>query len=60
MCSENKGADQIRGYRQSQILYEASIGRGTDGYINNLGRVIKMDAMPIYCKNPSKMSSQNR
>ena len=35
---------------QSQILYEASIGRGTNVYINNPGHMTKMAAMPIYGK----------
>ena len=39
---------------QSQILYEASIGRGNQCVINNPGHMTKMAAMPIYGKNPSK------
>ena len=37
---------------QSQILYESSIGGGTNVYINNPGHITKMAAMPIiYGKN---------
>ena len=32
---------------------------GTNVYINNLGHMTKMVAIPIYCKNPNK-SFQNR
>ena len=35
---------------QSQILYEDSIGSGTDVYINNPGHMTKMADMPIYGK----------
>ena len=41
----------------SRILYEASIGRGTNVYINNPGHMTKMAAMSIYGKNPSKIFS---
>ena len=37
---------------QSQILREASIEWGINVYINNLGHMTKMAAMPIYGKNP--------
>ena len=33
---------------------------GINGYINNLGHMTKMAAMPIYGKNPSKISETNR
>ena len=42
---------------QSQILYEASIGKGNPVYINNLGHMTKMATMPIY--NPIKNLLQN-
>ena len=48
---------------QSQILCEASIEWGNQCvYINNLGHMTKMAAMPIYDKNPSKIffSETNR
>ena len=40
---------------QSQILYVLSLGRGNH-YINGLGQVTKMAAMPIYGKNLKKSS----
>ena len=40
---------------QSQILYEASIGRGNQCIKNNLGHMTKMATMPIYGKNPWKI-----
>ena len=42
---------------QSQILCGASLGRGTKVYINGLGHMTKMAAMPIYGKNLKKSSS---
>ena len=42
---------------QSQILCEASIEWGINVYINNLGHMTKMAAMPIYGKNHQKSSS---
>ena len=43
-------------------LCEASIGWGTNVYINNLGHMTKMATMPIYGENPSKIyfSETNR
>ena len=36
---------------QSQISCGASLGRGTNVYINGLGYMTKMATTPIYCKN---------